>query len=288
MKSALVLCFVFSFALFPLEAQQIKVLNGSGQQIPIPPQTIAPPPPLQQDAQAVSILNQALTAGGGTQAISAVTDFTEAGTVTYPAENGVQGAVKVTGLRGTEFRIDAEVPGGTRSWTVHEGVVTSKTEKGHIFSTAVKATVPSSDAFPFETPLFPSSIAFPHRQLATVSNNVDCGLTYKGIVQVDGRSVHDIELQLAAPHVGTSPQTTARARIREVFIDTSTFQIVATKETLPRNVVHELHYSDYRSINGILMPFSLSEHVGGQMMWTIQLSQINFNTGLDASSFALQ
>jgi hypothetical protein len=44
-------------------------------------------------------------------------------------------------------------------------------------------------------------------------------------------------------------------------------------------------FSDYRAINGILVPFSITERVAGQTTWTIQLSQIAFNTGLGDTDF---
>jgi hypothetical protein len=57
---------------------------------------------------------------------------------------------------------------------------------------------------------------------------------------------------------------------------------------LPRGLVHEVHYSNYQTVGGVLMPFSITEDLTGQATWTIQLSQIKFNVGLQESAFALQ
>src|ERR1700722_10393635 len=82
--------------------------------------TTAPP----QDPQAVAILNQVVTANGGTQAIGAVTDYTATGNITFTATQQIQGTVTIQGLIiGSEFRIDAILPAGTRSWVVDQGIV---------------------------------------------------------------------------------------------------------------------------------------------------------------------
>jgi hypothetical protein len=41
-------------------------------------------------------------------------------------------------------------------------------------------------------------------------------------------------------------------------------------------------------VNGILVPFSINEQMGGQKTRDIQLTQISFNTGLQDAAFVLQ
>jgi hypothetical protein len=73
-----------------------------------------------------------------------------------------------------------------------------------------------------------------------------------------------------------------------LFIDTSTFQIVAFRETVPRSPTHEVDYDNYKSVNGVLVPFAISESYGGQVVATIQINQITFNSGLVPSVFSVQ
>jgi hypothetical protein len=240
-----------------------------------------------QDPQAVSVLNQALTVAGGAPAILAIQDYMGSGSITYP-EQDAQGTVTVLGLRGTEFRMDANLPAGMRSWAVDDGVITSKSEAGTIWSMALKEAVPSSDAFPFQTPLFPASIAFPDRQLAAVVGNPSYELTYKGVVQIDGHTVYDIQLRRSSSQSASGSTSVLPPRSKDIFVDTTSFQVVKVSDTLPKGVQHELHYSDYRPVVGVLMPFSITEDVAGQEGWTVQLSQIIFNTGLQEASFVIQ
>jgi hypothetical protein len=245
-------------------------------------------PAAPQDPQAVSVLNQALVVAGGTSAIRAIQDYTGSGNITYPSEQDAQGTVTVIGMRSTEFRMDANLPTGVRSWAVSDGEIARKSENGTISRMVPQGPVPSSDAFPFQTPLFPGSIAFPYRQLAAMLNNPRFNISYKGLVEIDGHSVHDVQLERMPVGAVSSTSLALQPRTRDVFIDASTLQMVMTKDIAPNNAIHELRYSDYRAVNGVLMPFSIAETIGGQQTWTIQLSQIRFNTGLQNSSFALQ
>jgi hypothetical protein len=274
-------------ALFGLLIFVLLGASGWAQQPTSSPQATAPTP-APQDSQAVSVLNQALTVAGGTSAIRAIQDYTATGNISYPSQQDAQGTVTVLGMNGTEFRMDANLPAGTRTWAVAGGVITTKNEKGTIWSMAPKGPVPSSDAFPYQTPLFPASIAFPTRQLAALVGNPSYSLSYKGVSQVDGHSVHDIQFQRGSSAVANTGSFTLPPRTRDIFIDTGTFQIIKVSDTLPKGIPHELHYSNYQAATGILMPFSISEDIGGQQSWTVQFNQFTFNTSLQEASFTIQ
>jgi hypothetical protein len=239
--------------------------------------------PAPQDPQAVTILNQVLAEAGGAPALKAITDYKASGSINY---GNVQGTVVVEGLGTIDFRMDATLPTGMRSWAIHDGQTSVKTEKGMISQLfATSPNVPSSDAFPYQTPLFPSSVAFPSRQLATLLGNPSFSISYKGTTQVDGHSVHDIQVQRVS---AGSVDPMSKYHARELFIDSSTLQLVMTQDTVPKNTVHQIHYSNYTAVSGALVPFAITEQLGGQPTWTIQLSQIKFNSGLQDSAFVLQ
>jgi hypothetical protein len=246
---------------------------------------VSAPAPATQDTQAVSVLNQALGAAGGATAHRAVNDYTASGTITYHDNPDVQGTVKITAQNSIAIRLDATLPTGVRSWAVHDGVATTKHQDGKLSVAANQPNVPSSDAFPYQTPLFPSSIAFPYHQLTVALANPSFSISYRGIAQVDGHSVHDIDVQLGSAG-GSDPMSEYHSR--EFFIDTTTFQIVMTQDLVPKNVVHKIHYSNYSAVSGVLVPFTLAEDLGGQPIWSIQLSQMTFNSGLQDSAFVLQ
>ena len=110
--------------------------------LPIP--LLAQASSITQDARALNVLNQALTAGGGAQAIAAISDYTGTGNITYYPGGPTQGTVTVIGTSSQEFRMDATVPSGLRSWAVHDGIVTTKNESGTIDSFGANVNLPSS------------------------------------------------------------------------------------------------------------------------------------------------
>ena len=242
--------------------------------------------PAPKDPQAVSVLNQALTAAGGTAAIKAITDYTATGSVTYHWNPEAQGTVTVRGLGSGQIRVDANLPRGVHSSVVSEGQTTTKAEDGTLSQYPPSYPVPSSDAFTYQPAMFPGSLVLPHSQLVVVLNASRFRLIYKGVVQVDGHAVHDIQAQIVFPGQ-TQPDSMTEYHTVDTFIDTTTLQLVMTQDLIPNHVVHQIRYSDYRAVNGVQVPFSIGEEMGGQRTWEISLDGANFNTGLQDTDFSL-
>jgi len=235
----------------------------------------------------VNVLNQALTVAGGMAAIKAVADYTATGNITYHWNPEVQGSVTVRGLGLGQIRVDANLPRGVHSSVISDGQTSTKAEDGTLSQYPPPYPVPSSDAFPYQPSMFPGSFVFPHAQLVAVLNSPRFSVSYKGIAQVDGRSVHDIQVQRVLPGQAQTDSMT-EYHIMEFFVDTATLQVVMSQDSIPKHIVHQIRYSDYRPVNGVAVPFSISELMGGQKTRDIQLTQISFNTGLQDTAFALQ
>jgi hypothetical protein len=253
--------------------------------IPQQAQQVTTPPPAPKDPQAVSVLNQVLSVGGGAAAIKAVTDYTGTGNITYNWNPVEQGSVTVMGLGFDQFRVDANLSRGVHSSVISAGQTTTKTQEGVISQYPPPYPVPSSDAFPYQPPMFPGSLVLPHAQLVAVLNSPRFSVSYKGLVQVDGHPAHDIQVLRVLPG---PTDVMSEYHTRDFFVDASTLQVVMTQEMVPKNVVRVIRYSDYRTVSGVLAPFSISEEMGGQQTWAIQLSRITFNAGLQGASFAVE
>jgi hypothetical protein len=260
------------------------------QQAASPQQGSTPGP--TRDSNAIAALNQALRVAGGAIAIGTINDYTASGNVTYHMGQDVQGTVTIKGLGLQQFRVDASLPNGTRTHVMSGGRTQIKAEDGKISSLPLQAPtpgkdpspIPSSDAFPYQPPKFPGSIAVPLLQLAAVVGDPSFSISFKGTVEVEGHSVLDIQVH---PHWPGSIDPMSEYHTSDFFVDPSTFQLVMVQDTVPKHVLHQIWYSDYRPVNGILVPFAISEQMGGQTTWTIQLDQIGFNGGLQDSNFAL-
>ena len=228
---------------------------------------------------------QSLAVAGGSATISAIADYTATGNVTYHWANDVQGAVTIQGMGFEDIRIDATLPNGVRSEAVHSGQTTVKDTDGNISQFPPTYALPRSEAFTYKTPMVPSSVAFPYLEFTAVLNDPRVSLSYDGLVQVDGRSVQQIEARRV---FSARAAAMDEYHVSDYFIDASTLQIVLIRDVIPVHAVHEIRYADYRVVNGALMPSSISEQIGGQPTWDMQLSQFSFNTGLQDSGFVIQ
>src|SRR5713226_10363550 len=105
----------------------------------------------QRDPQALTILNQVLGASGGATTLSTVQDATGTGTVTYYwAGLQVQGTATARSRGVGQFRIDAVLPQGVRSWAVSNG------------SGSLKETDGTLQPIPYYNALNLGSLTFPY------------------------------------------------------------------------------------------------------------------------------
>jgi len=245
-----------------------------------------------QDPQAANILNQALTVAGGASVINAIKDYTATGNITYHRGEDVSGTVTMNGLDVDQFRLDANLPNGVFTQSFSDGRIGTKTADGNVSWSSPAAPIPgqtpkpipSSDSFPYQPPKFPGSLPVPYLQIATVLSTPRYMISYRGIVNIDGHPTHEIEAQEVFKGRG---DPMSEYNTSDYFIDVSTLRLIMIEDLVPKNVVHQIRYSDYRSVSGVLIPFSIIEEMGGQATWEIQLTKIGFNAGLQDSVFAL-
>ena len=249
--------------------------------LPLRQQSVSTSSVAVRNDQALSILRQAQDAAGGVSSLGSISDYTASGTVTFHwAGNDVRGTVTVLGRKSNQFRMDAVLPSGVHSWVRSTGKAREKTEDGTI-----------SEIVGFST-LSPASLINPYLQLAEASRGRSLTVEYKGQINVDGNPAYDIQIKRTV----TRPDGTVEPieiSALDVLIDASSFRILLTRDMArpSRNSAegppHELRYSDYRPINSVLVPFSITETVGGQETWRIQLDRVGFNSGLSDSNFTL-
>lgn len=237
-------------------------------------------PTLERDPQAIQVLMQTLTTAGGIAALSAIQNYTATGTVNYYWGDGEQGSVVVKGRGTGQFRIDASLPEGTRSWAVNNG------------NGWVREADGTTDVIFTHNALNLGSLTFPSAFLSSALQDSSMSIVYVGLEVSNGTQVHHIRAQKFYPHNADPAGLFARLSKREFFIDAHTFYLVSSEDmTHPRDnatvdYVHRVEFSDYRKVNSMLVPFSIIEYVQGQPSETFQLNQINFNVGLQDSDFA--
>jgi len=224
-----------------------------------------------KDPQAIAVINQALIAAGGASAMAAITDYTATGNITYQLPQQVQGTVTLRALGVGQFRMDASLPTGVRS---------------EIDTDTSLIADQQGVARSYPVPLNPSRIAIPVMSFIYASNSASLNVTYKGLVQLAGQTFHQIEFQYFLPVPLYDPRGYFRNfHTVDFFIDPTTLQIAMIQDIVIKESIRQIWYSDYRSVGGILFPFSMREQVDGQSTRQIQLSQVSVNSGLQDSDF---
>jgi hypothetical protein len=261
-------CFSFLVATWILPAVSIT------KQVGLLPGTV------QRDPQGMAILSQVLTASGGLQAISGLQDYSAAGTITYQwAGEAVQASVVVKSRGASQFRLDATLQAGVRSWAVNNGTgflrETDGTRKPIFYQNTVNF----------------GNLTLPFQYLASTLEDPSISVSYIGLETKGGQPVQHIQTKKIFPANTDPHETFSRLTMRDFFFDPTTFRIVSTldmvhpDEAYTVNYPHEMDFSDYRAVDGVLVPFSVVETVSGQHTYTIQLNQVLFNTGLRDMDF---
>ena len=248
--------------------------------------TQAAPQTSTSDPQAIAILTQAVTAAEGAQALtsSPIQDFTATGNITYYwAGEQVQGSVTLKGRGTQQFRIDANLPAGTRSYAITYGGGQVKDTSGVI------------TPIPYHDTVNVGVLSFPYLVIAADLADPTLVASYVGLVDnAQGGQFQQVRVQ----HQSTPDQDPggylAKLRVIDYFVDPVTGLVAKTVDMthpyadLAQNYSHEVDFQNYATINGIHVPMMITEKITDQTLWQAQLSGISFNTGLTDQDFVLQ
>ena len=233
-----------------------------------------------RDAQALQILANVAGTSAAPSASADVQDFMGTGTITYYwAGKEVQGAVTIRGRGIDQFRLDANLPGGMRSWTVSHG-------KG-----ALKEFDGTVTPISFHNAIALATLNLQHPHISAALHDPSIAVAYKGLKQIGSQQFQDVRI---VRHVIPNTDSTIPAgRIGQidVLIDPATFDVAGItdythpNDTFTVEVPHAVYFSDYRQLNGIKAPYSISEWINNQKIWTIQLTTLAFNSGLTDADF---
>lgn len=233
-----------------------------------------------RDPQAVSVLMQSLNAAGGVSAFSAIQDFTGNGTITYNwADQQVQALVTVRGMGTSNFRVDAALSNGTRTWAASDYLGVLIAPDGTRQQTA------------FYNLMTAGSLTLPYVRIAAILADSTTSITYVGSVSVNGGQAYQVHF---APAV--DPSITANSSLPslgsfDIFFDSISFliaeltDIVRSEANFNKTYTHRISFSNYQTTGGTKAPLTITEKVNGQTTWTITISSLTFNGGLTDDIF---
>lgn len=247
--------------------------------IPVFPQTLT----TQSSPQAPTLLHEALTALNGGQSITDVTlsgtahriagSEDESGTATYKAIFGAN-------------RLDLSLPSGPFS----EIANSTGASPGGSWSG------PDGVAHPMALHnLMNQASISPAFTLATLASAQHSVAILVGQEMKNGASVYHLSASQQFPQMrGKTAALSQRLSQIDVFLDASTLLPVALDfNAHPDNdagldIPVELLFSDYRTVNGVQIPFHVQKFFNGSLLLDLQFTSAQLNSGLSATDFTIE
>ena len=119
-------------------------------------------------------------------------------------------------------------------------------------------------------------------------------MSYLGSVPWNGSQAYQVHVALPLnPRLVLSPNFWGLGEF-DLYFDLVSYRLLELAERiwwnddLRQSYLHELLFSDYQSVNGILVPFTITEKMGGQQTWSMTLSSLTFNSRLSDTPFKLE
>lgn len=230
----------------------------------------------KREASAVTILARAMSASGPQPA-----DVQATGTVTLTEGSRTEtGTIRIVG-RGLEETAEHMVlPSGRRSLVFSKGAAHEKND-----DVVSKKSVESAASS--------QSPSLPVLFILSALTDPDISAEYIGLETLDGADAHHLRLTNTFSSKKSLERFSEFTK-RDIWIDATT--------SLPKKVWYEQRsgsgavpriacgaiYSDYRSVNGRLLPFRIERFQNGSPWATIQIEKYSLNAGIGKSEFDIQ
>jgi hypothetical protein len=233
-----------------------------------------------RDPQSIEILRRAVQAAGGEQLLASLQDITEKGEIEFYWNGSVRGPVTIQMMGGSRFRIDYEVAGRK---------TTSKVKDGFGVDQRGARTVPLSCL----RALSLANLTFPAGNAIAAVQDSSTKVSFVDVEQRNGRSVYRLRI---SGQLGLAKDRTISPLTKELLIDALNYDIVSIEDkplspaenwqrTQSQVAQREIEYQDFRSVDGVRIPFSIRTRVVRQKTMTIRLDQVTFNSNLRDDDF---
>jgi len=211
------------------------------------------------------IIQKMIEIQGGKKTIESIADTTMSGTIEL-VQMGLSGAISVYKKEPDKRRVDVELMGmlitqaydGTLAWWVNP-------------QTGATEEMPETEAANMKREAMPS---------VALLNPKKYGLSfaYKGKETIEGKDHFVLE------------QTYPDGFKATLYVDSTTYLTTkskGTQNTQMGEVEFEQFASDYKKVNGMMLPHSVVTYSNGAEYMKITLTEVKFNTGLEDSFFKM-
>ncbi len=232
-----------------------------------------------RDPQAVAVLRATLATMGGPGA-AVIQDTVVQATVTPPANlGGSPGTLTITTKGAGMIRTDGSGGGKTASTIFNNGRETRSTERGWVTAHAANANHKRIDHLP-------ALMIFYEIARAEIS------ATYVGEETLEGRFVHHISITRISNTGNPSiDETATRNSQLDVFVDAQTNMVAkisyrhVAENDWRQSLSMEIYYDDYRTVNGIAVPFHQRHFYAGHPIGEMQVTSVAVNQGAPDTLF---
>jgi hypothetical protein len=224
--------------------------------------------------QAVAIINAALAASG-MNPNTPFPNFVASGQIDYYWASGeVIGNATISSAGNKQFRLDAQVSGGTQSWIVNDHDAALRTLRPET------VRIPPRDVTLTKNPLLPVL------EMANLLNDGSATVTYIDTVSYGSGMANRI---LAQKSVAVDSDTTLMSKI--YYVDAASSLVVEADELMSTSdgglskVTRKLQYSNYQNVSGIYLATQVIESVADQNTWKLGISAYNLGAYVPQSTF---
>jgi len=132
---------------------------------------------------------------------------------------------------------------------------------------------------------------FPVPVLVKAIEDPTASFALAGTEQIDGIQAAKIRIVSGLPPRFAQDETMKKFKTFEVFIDPNTFMVVAIRHPYfqggarARAVLREVDFSNFTQVNGVTVPFTITEKAFDQPTWTVKLSRVDFTARVPESAF---
>lgn len=213
-----------------------------------------------------TVLAKMIEAQGGKETLESIEDRTVSGNMEM-IQMGANGSVSMYQKKPNKMRMEFEMMGmmmtqafdGQTAWAVNP-------------QTGATQEMPEQAAESFKRQALGNE-ALLHPEKYGIE------YTYKGTEKVKDKDCHLLEQSFSGGHKVT------------FYVDAGTYLPIMTKATdvnqMGAEVEAETYYSDYKKVDGIQVPHKISVFQDGQQFMIVTISEVDFNSGLEDSLFAM-
>lgn len=236
---------------------------------------------IQRNPQALALLEQVRDASGGPIPLGAVQDFVATGTIDYPglADKATRNAtVRARGMN--QLRIDESTSESSHSFTNDNGNAWLKGTDGNPRSVRRHDNVQAT------------STILPLLQLVEALRDPTISVVDLGVDTNQGQQEHGIRLQRHFSAKNDPAHILSDWSRQDFFVDPATLRIMRLHNQIhPTSITNraserDVVYGDYRLINGVLVPFQITEMVMSRTIFVLQFTNFQFNAGASDTDFA--